>query len=138
MSVKRSKAGVYIIKKKEQRILVVDDQPGIRLLLQEILVNEGYHVTTAQTGKEALDTIKGGSFDLLMLDYKLPIVDGIQVLQQLERDNVVITTIVMSGLAEDIIKELESFYSVKKVLAKPFNVQDIYSVTESIFPVHQQ
>ncbi|WP_164667557.1 response regulator [Virgibacillus doumboii] len=116
----------------KKEILVVDDQPGIRLLLQEIFTNEGYQVTAVETGKEALDTIYNGSYDLVMLDYKLPVVDGIQVIQQLEHDNFTTPLIVMSGLAEDIVKELKAYSLVKKVLAKPFNVQEMCTLTKKL------
>lgn len=108
-----------------KEILVADDQAGIRMLLQEMFADEGYHVTTVETGKEALDKIYAGSFDLLMLDYKLPIVDGSQVLSQLEQDRIFIPAIIMSGLAEDARKELKDFSFIRKVFAKPFNIQEV-------------
>ncbi|MGP4106182.1 response regulator [Virgibacillus sp. L01] len=116
----------------KKEILVVDDQPGIRLLLQEIFTNEGYHVTLAKTGKEALNILDNSSFDLLMLDYKLPVVDGVQVIQQLEHDKVEIPIILMSGLSEEIVEESQKFKLVKKVLEKPFNVQDVSDFTKSL------
>lgn len=116
----------------KKEILVVDDQPGIRLLLQEIFTSDGYHVTMAKTGKEALDILDGSSFDLLMLDYKLPVVDGVQVIQQLEDDKVEIPVILMSGLSDEIIEESQKFKLVKKVLAKPFNIQDVSNFTKSL------
>ncbi len=116
----------------KKEILVVDDQPGIRLLLQEIFTNEGYHVTLANTGKEALDILYKNSFDLLMLDYKLPVVDGVQVIKQLELNKVEIPVILMSGLTEEVVEESQKYKLVKKVLAKPFNVQDVSDFTKSL------
>ncbi|WP_010531560.1 response regulator [Lentibacillus jeotgali] len=107
-----------------KEILVVDDQPGIRMLLQEIFSDEGYSVSTAETGKEALDQLYARSFDLLILDYKLPIVDGSEVLKRLERDQISVPAIVMSGL-DDIRKEINGFSIVRKVFAKPFNIQEV-------------
>ncbi|MFD1036880.1 response regulator [Virgibacillus byunsanensis] len=115
----------------EKEILVVDDQPGIRLLLQEIFTNEGYKVTTAITGREALDKLYNKPYDLLILDYKLPIMDGGKVLQQLEAANIDIPAILMSGLAEDMIKEYQGSL-VKGILAKPFNVQYVCDLVKSI------
>ncbi|TMN22020.1 response regulator [Lentibacillus cibarius] len=116
----------------KKHILVVDDQPGIRMLLKEILTSEGYQVTTAETGKEALDSLHEGTFDLLMLDYKLPVIDGAQVLEQLEQEKITVPAIVMSGLSENLAKESEQFGMVKKVIAKPFNVTDICEYTKCI------
>ncbi|MFD1361622.1 response regulator [Lentibacillus salinarum] len=108
-----------------KKILVADDQPGIRMLLKEVFIDEGYDVTTVETGKEALDRIYAGSFDLLVLDYKLPVVDGVDVLKQLENDRVVIPAIVMSGLADDMKSALKQSRIVDEIFAKPFNIQEV-------------
>lgn len=122
-----------VVKCMTREILVVDDQPGIRMLLQEVFSDEGYSVTAAETGKEALGQLYAHSFDLLVLDYKLPIVDGPEVLKQLERDNVLVPVIVMSGLAEDIRKEINEFSIVRKIFAKPFNIQEVSDFAKDIF-----
>ncbi|MFZ3578610.1 response regulator [Virgibacillus sp. DJP39] len=116
----------------KKHILVVDDQPGIRFLLDEVFTNEGYQVSTANTGKEALDNIHTEKFDLVIMDYKLPIMDGLQVVKQLERENLMIPAILMSGLAEILAKEADSCPLVKHVLAKPFNIQEVCNIVDSI------
>ncbi|ALX49869.1 response regulator [Lentibacillus amyloliquefaciens] len=115
-----------------KEILVVDDQPAIRMLLQEVLKGEGYEVALAETGKEALDKVYAGSYDLLILDYKLPVVDGVQVLRQLENDQVPLPAIVMSGLAEEVRTESLQFNLVKEVFAKPFNIQEISGFVQKV------
>jgi two-component system, response regulator, stage 0 sporulation protein F len=109
---------------KEKEILIVDDQRGICLLLTDILTGEGYRVSQANNGKEALDKINQKSFDLMILDYKLPIIDGKKVLEILERDRNEIPVIVMSGMAENISAEIEQIKMVKKIIAKPFDIKD--------------
>lgn len=108
-----------------KELLIVDDQPGIRLLLTDILMNAGYEITTASDGKEAIDLLGEKQFDLVMLDYKLPLVDGIGVLERIREMEQSVPTIVMSGLVEKIEMELQDFPQVKKILAKPFNIEDI-------------
>lgn len=115
-----------------KEILVVDDQPGIRMLLTDILTNEGYQVSAAKTGKEALDKVYLKAFDLIILDYKLPIIDGMQVVQQMEHDKMEVPIILMSGLTEELIKESKKYHMVKKVIAKPFNVLDIQQFTNTL------
>lgn len=115
----------------EKNILVVDDQPGIRFLLDEVFTNEGYQVTTANTGKEAIDQIHARKFDLIMLDYKLPVMDGLEVLCQMEKENINLPAILMSGLAEEI-KEGEVCRLVKHILAKPFNIMDVCKLVNDI------
>lgn len=65
------------------RILVVDDEPNIRLLLRSTLEAEGYDVTEATDGGEALSTIQERTPDLVLLDLNMPVVDGLGVLKHL-------------------------------------------------------
>ncbi|WP_068673830.1 response regulator [Oceanobacillus sp. Castelsardo] len=116
----------------KNKILVVDDQIGIRLLLKEVLKNEGYEIEEATTGKEALDQLNTTAFDLMILDYKLPIMDGTEVLEKLEKDNVEIPAIVMSGLVENIASEARKYKLVKSVIAKPFNINEFVEKVHAI------
>lgn len=113
-------------------ILVVDDQPGIRLLLTDILTNEGYVITTASTGKEAVDILKEKKFALMVLDYKLPIIDGMEVLRIIDELNILIPAIVMSGLVEKIEEDVKTNALVKKLIAKPFNIHEIPEVVKQV------
>jgi len=114
------------------QILVVDDQPGIRLLLQDILTHEGYQVTTAKTGKEASDYLKPNRFDLLVLDYKLPIMNGEQVLQELESAGVRIPVIMITGEKETAQSAIKHVDFDVELLAKPFNVVDVCRVVQDV------
>ncbi|MEN2465355.1 response regulator [Ornithinibacillus sp. FSL M8-0202] len=107
-----------------RNILVVDDEVGIRLLLEDLLAADGYTVYTAQTGKEALELINLHKIDLMIIDYKLPIIDGIEVIKQLDRDNKQIKIVLMSGLAESLTDEIYQLSSITKVLSKPFDVME--------------
>jgi two-component system, NtrC family, response regulator AtoC len=66
----------------EERILVVDDERLIRWTLQQNLEKEGYQVLLAETGEEALDKVREEAPDLMLLDIKLPRMDGYEVLTQ--------------------------------------------------------
>jgi CheY-like chemotaxis protein len=114
-----------------KEILIVDDQPGIRMLLSDILTNEGYEISTAETGREALDKATAKHYDLIVLDYKLPILNGLEVLQQLRRKQIEIPAILISGLVNNEV-ERSSDGLVEKVLAKPFNIKDIQQTVNLI------
>ena len=58
------------------RILVVDDEKSIRITLKEILEFEGHEITVASDGVEGLDKVKGGQFDAIFCDIKMPNMDG--------------------------------------------------------------
>lgn len=121
----------------QKRVLIVEDEPGIRLLLNEILKKEGHEVMQATTGKEALEKIATSSFDLLIIDYKLPVLDGIEVIKQLQTDQHFIPCIMMTGLIELVAEQLEKIDFVKGVIAKPFNVDELCEIVQKIFPTVQ-
>jgi two-component system, response regulator, stage 0 sporulation protein F len=109
----------------KRKILIVDDEIGIRLLLKDLLGSEGYKIYLAQNGKEALEMLQIHKMDLMIIDYKLPIIDGMEVVKQIEKENKELPTIMMSGLAEnfkDVTKEIKN---VKMILSKPFNVLEV-------------
>jgi len=70
-----------------ENILVVDDEETLRESLGRLMVREGYTVTTAGSGEEALDLISAGSFDLIITDIILPGIDGIEVLRRVREKN---------------------------------------------------
>jgi DNA-binding response OmpR family regulator len=81
----------------EARILVVDDQPGIRFFLEEVLRGEGYQVVTAESGEAALEWIADQTFDLAVIDLVMKEVSGIEVLTALKRDTPSTAAIVLTA-----------------------------------------
>lgn len=116
----------------KQEILIADDQPGIRLLLNDILLNEGYHVTTATTGKEAADHLQSQSFDVVILDYKLPIMTGIEILQLMEKHTINTPAIMITGMKEVVQEEIARTGLKVAVMAKPFNIEDMCALTRDM------
>lgn len=78
-------------------ILIVDDEKNIRRTLTDILQDEGYNVTTSESGEEALNLLSNNFFDLIFLDVKLPGIDGIEVLKRVKKDYTGLDVIVISG-----------------------------------------
>jgi len=109
-------------------VLIVDDQPGIRMLLEEVIKSEGFNVLQAVTGEEAIKIVKEKHPDLMLLDYKLPVKDGIEVIKDLEHENIHISSVLMSGLAEDELKDAHQHENVVEVVAKPFNIQEMKDI----------
>lgn len=68
----------------KKRILVVDDEEGLRLLYKEELEEDGATVELAASGPEALTKIEGNHFDLVLLDIKMPGMDGVEVLRMVK------------------------------------------------------
>jgi len=120
------------MKLEKKVILVVDDQIGIQLLLKDTLIEKGYDVLVAGTGQEALDMISSRQIDLLLLDYQLPILNGREVMGEIEEQNLQIPVIVMSGLPEHLHFENDTFSFLIKKIAKPFNIEEMYSLVEEV------
>jgi two-component system nitrogen regulation response regulator NtrX len=70
---------------KHPRVLVVDDEPGIRQTLTGVLEDEGFETQAVATGEECLRTVAEADFDVVLLDVWLPGLDGLAVLEQIER-----------------------------------------------------
>lgn len=87
------------------KVLVVDDEKLVRWSLQQKLMHEGYDVETAPTGEEGLNLVRDDSFDLVLLDIRLPGIDGVQVLREikaLERDVAVIMLTAEVGISRAV------------------------------------
>jgi DNA-binding response OmpR family regulator len=70
---------------KPASILVTDDESGIRLMLRTALESDGYFVSEASNGREALEAIKTRTPDLMVLDLNMPVIDGMAVLEQMKQ-----------------------------------------------------
>lgn len=103
------------------RILVVDDEGPVREVLTEYFATEGYDVESATSGLEALNAIRGGRADLVLLDVRMPGLDGVQVLRRIRELTNSLPVIMVTanedvGLAREMLK-LGAFDYV----AKPFD-----------------
>jgi two-component system response regulator (stage 0 sporulation protein F) len=106
-------------------ILVVDDQPGIRRLLMEVLTEEGYIVYTAANGYEGMQKAKDLNPALILMDMKMPGMDGIETLRELKHINQADKVIMMTAYGElglvNIAKELGAYAYV----TKPFDIIEL-------------
>ena len=112
-----------------RRVLVVDDEPEIRLLAQRILENSGYTVETAVDGVDALEKIERWHPDLVLLDAMLPRLHGFEVCRRVKSDPrtrdlpVMIMTAVYRGWR--FANDVRESYGAADYLEKPFNVTDL-------------
>ena len=110
--------------KLKPEILVIDDERSIRNVLKDILENEGYNVDTAEDGEEGLELFSNKPYDVILLDIKLPRVDGHEVFEKIHSLNPDIPVIIISGhgnieTAANFIKQGAYDY-----LEKPFDRLD--------------
>jgi DNA-binding response OmpR family regulator len=108
------------------RILLVDDEQSIQTLLSYPLRKDGYHVTSALDGSEALQRFDEGRFDLVILDLMLPRLDGVEVCRQLRsRSQVPIIMLTAKGSETDKVAGLE--VGADDYITKPFSMREFRS-----------
>jgi DNA-binding response OmpR family regulator len=108
------------------RILLVDDEQSIQTLLSYPLRKDGYHVTSALDGAEALRRFEEGRFDLVILDLMLPHLNGVEVCRQLRsRSQVPIIMLTAKGSETDKVAGLE--VGADDYITKPFSMREFRS-----------
>ena len=115
-------------------VLVVDDEINIRRLVQVNLEREGYIVSQAVNGQEALDKIQQDQPDLIVLDVMMPIMDGFDTLKALMADpkteNIPVIMLTAKAGDQDIFKGWAS--GVSAYLTKPFNPRELLMFVERV------
>jgi two-component system, OmpR family, phosphate regulon sensor histidine kinase PhoR len=114
------------------RILVVDDEYGIRSGVRQILDLEGYSVAEAETGREALAAVEKGPFDVVLIDYRLPDIDGLTLLQAIRSKESGVMTCMITAYANIETAVAATRQGVDFFLPKPFSPDDLIGVVEML------
>ncbi len=113
------------------KILVVDDEKVMRDLFTRVLNLKGYQVTTAESGKEAVEKVKEKEFDIAFIafvDVVMPDMDGVETVKAIKNINPNVHVVMMTGFAvEDKIKEAMQAGAMD-YLYKPFDIMEIMTV----------
>lgn len=114
------------------RILVVDDEDTLRMMLRTRLVSSGFEVETATDGDEALERMKDGKFDVVLLDINMPRMDGIMTLEHIIEDHPDSDVIMLTGFADfttaiDCLKK-----GAKDYLVKPIDATELITRLRSL------
>ena len=117
---------------EKSRILVVDDEEALRTVLSSELISAGYEVSTASDGDEAISTIQNKKFDLVLLDIKMPKVDGFEVLKFIKKSFPSIRVIMLTGFA-DLKNAIESKkHGAEDFVSKPYDLVDLLTTIERV------
>ncbi|MEO3946103.1 response regulator [Gorillibacterium sp. CAU 1737] len=109
----------------KKKILIVDDQNGIRVLLVEVFSSEGYQTFQASNGKLALEIVVQESPDLVLLDMKIPGMDGLDILKRIKEIDPAMKVIMMTAYGElDMIKEATDMGALMH-FTKPFDIDEM-------------
>ena len=112
----------------KRRILVVDDDPGIRGLVRTVLERAGYEVAMARDGMQAIEMLGKSDYDVVLLDVMMPRLSGIDVVESLQRNNspVLAHTYLLTASALPRYEHLP----VRGVIGKPFDIDALVAETK--------
>ena len=116
-----------------KKILIVDDEKNIRTTISAYLLSLGYELEIAVNGQEALDKLKDSRYDLILLDIKMHIMTGIQVLKEMRRleDKTNVIMMTAYGTIENAVESMK--LGAIDFISKPFTLENLKSVIDAVF-----
>jgi len=122
----------FCIMTHSYKLLVVDDEDALRTVLSSELQSEGYSVDSASDGDEAITMLQNKAFDLILLDIKMPRVDGFEVLRFVKEQFPQTKVIMLTGFA-DLKNAIESKkLGAEDFVSKPYDLVDLLSTIERV------
>lgn len=112
-------------------ILIVDDEPGIRTMVQFELSQSGHTILTADSGATALEVLKTKTVDLILTDMRMPQMDGLDLVVQVRKSHPALPIILMTGFVEDRVKKVQE-YNLADMLHKPFTIDQLAESVEKV------
>lgn len=114
-----------------KQVLIVDDDLDIRTIVEASLSAEGFDVTTASDGEEALEKLQTGEFELVVLDVVMPGISGTELCKRV-RSTSNVPIIFLSGRSEDIDRIIGLEIGADDYLTKPFNPRELVARVKAI------
>ena len=112
------------------RVIVVDDNRDLGMLTSEMLVERGFRVNIAFDGETALAKIKQEPYDVMILDYRLPGISGLTVLEKTHQIRPNLRTIMISAFGDDSTRARAKELGAYAFLDKPFNIDGLVKVVK--------
>ena len=112
----------------------MDDDPDFVEGFKNLLENNGYTVFIAQNGQEAIERIRSNGIDILILDLRLPILNGLETYLELKRIGRAIPTLIVTAYANENISDIDKLrlLAVSGILRKPFNPRELLEMVERL------
>ncbi|WP_027364418.1 response regulator [Desulfotruncus alcoholivorax] len=117
--------------KNTETVLVVDDQPGVRRLICEALLDDGRLVEQASNGMEALKKLAKKKYRLILLDIKMPGMNGLETLNEIRKVDSGVPVVMMTAYSELDILEKISGKGVDHI-SKPFDLNELRALVNNI------
>lgn len=111
-------------------VLLVDDDPGVRFALTEVLADRGYRVRTAASGAQALTLLDG--VDVVVTDLSMPGMDGLELVSQIRARQPALPVILLTAHGSENMVRIASSRGACGCLCKPFDIDEIARVIEQV------
>jgi len=119
-------------KNTSKKILIVDDNPNMSVLLSDILEIFEYQGTQAEDGEEALNKLKGENYAMVFTDLRMPKMDGIDLLKAIKNQHPDLPVVVITGYSLGETQNLLLTERADGFLNKPFKVNEIKDLLEKL------
>lgn len=115
-----------------ERILIVDDEENMRKTLSEILADEGYDVEVAASGEEAVAMCRDGRFRVILMDVRMPGMNGVEAFRQIRRHQEGVRVILMSAYSINALKEAALDEGAIAFLSKPLDLERVVNLIAEV------
>lgn len=109
----------------KKKILIVEDDPGIRVILQDALLEKGYDVESASDGEKGLEMALEIKPDLLILDVMLPLMDGFEICKRVRQEGMTSPILMLTVKDEEVDKVLGLELGADDYVTKPFSLKEL-------------
>ena len=116
-------------------ILVVDDEEILRMLITDTLEFEGYTVEEAEDGQIGYEKISNKPYDLIILDYMMPYLSGMEVLEKIQPLALDVPIIMLTAKAQQADREMAHGYGATYFMPKPFSPAELVTLVNQILHV---
>lgn len=114
------------------KILIVDDEPAIRLVVSSLLRRSGHEVTEADDGCKCLQLLQGMAVDLVITDMQMPNMSGMELMGQVRKRFPDVAIIAMSGHhTPDVLLKIAEFFGPVGIIHKPFEVEALFGAVDA-------
>ncbi len=110
---------------QKRRVLIADDEPSMRTTLADILVDNGFDVSTAQDGMAAVQMCQREAYDVVLMDVRMPGIDGVEAFRRIRQSLGDVRVILMSAYGEDDLKHQALQDGAIAFLDKPLNLETV-------------
>ncbi len=115
-----------------KRILVVDDEVNMRTTLADILGDEGYVIDTAVDGLSAVQMCENQDYDVVLLDVRMPGIDGVETFRRIRRHSEAVRVVMMSAYSMDELKRAALEEGAIAFLSKPLDIDNVVGLIQDV------